>query len=150
MRIFYRLLLSAYYLRFFLSRIRFDDATNNQIKQVAKLLNVVLSHQYYKHMSEADKLTIRKIMRVKTDFESKPTIYGVKDSESTIPNLFEIFNRLQVAKKIIFSQNRLDKDNQDYSRIFAILNYSDCEMRQLIKVLQEIIKNCETSFAKKG
>ena len=142
MRIFYKSLLNVYYWRYLLSRVHFDDSINRRISSAVNLLNFVLLRPYYKHMSNADKATIAKIMQVNNEPEHIPDSYCVNDIYKTIPNIIRIFSRYNLARKVIIMQNKLQPNYRDFSEVHGLLNYSDYELDRIIKLSEKIMRNC--------
>lgn len=146
MRFFYRILLNVYYRKHQLGRMWIDYLHNvrgfTDIDAVVKLLNLVLSRKYYKHMPNADKATIAKIMHFRNEKEHIPDSYCVNDIYKTIPNIFRIFSRYAMARKIAREQQKLAGDCQNFGEVYNIINYSDYETAQIIRILKKIMKNC--------
>lgn len=142
MRIFYKTLLNVYYWRYLLSRVHFDDSINRSINSAVSLLNIVLSRPYYKHMSNADKATIAKIMQFNNKPEHIPDSYCLSDFDKITPNIIKIFSRYNLARKVIIIQNKLQPNYRDFSEVHGLLNYSDHELDQIIKLSKKIMQNC--------
>ena len=142
MRIFYKSLLNVYYWRYLLSRVHFDDSINCSISSAVSLLNIVLSRPYYKHMPNADKTTIAKIMQANNEPEHIPDSYCLNDFEKITPSIIKIFSRYNLARKVIIMQNKLQPNYRDFSEVHGLLNYSDYELDRIIKLSKKIMQNC--------
>lgn len=146
MRIFYRILLNVYYYKHQSGRMWIDHLHNvrgfTDITAAVKLLNLILSKKYYKHMSNADKTTIAKIIHFKNKEKHIPDSYCVNDIYKTVPNIFKIFSRYGMARKITREQQKLAGDCQDFKEVYNLINYSDYEVTQILRLLKKIMRNC--------
>lgn len=146
MRFFYKILLNVYYRKHQLGRMWIDYLHNvrgfTDIDAAVKLLNLVLSRKYYKHMSNADKATLAKIMHFRNKKEHTPDSYCVNDIYKTVPNIFRIFSRYAMARKIAHEQQKLADDCQNFEKVYNLIGYSDHEVTQILRLLKKIMGNC--------
>lgn len=146
MRFFYRILLNVYYCKHRLNSMWIDYLHNvrgfTDIDATVRLLNLILSRKYYKHMSNADKATIAKIMHFRNKKEHIPDSYCVNDIYKSTPNIFRIFSRYAMARKIAHEQQKLADDCQNFEKVYNLIGYSDYEVTQILRLLKKIMGNC--------